>query len=438
MKSGMLSIMVMMLFGWMTSHGQNPEAEVPGDHFSLEGALELFKKSESPEHFEKLLNSPDSKVNNLDLNGDGYIDYIRVFDRYEDNVHVFILQAVVTESENQDIAVIELEKKANGQAVLQIIGDEDIYGVTTIIEPTRQVRTYAGSNTTNTVVNVWSWPVVQYVYGPRYVVWHSPWSWHHRPVWWSTWRPVVYVHYHHYWRPYRSHYVVCHTRRVVHAHHIYYPHRRTSVVVHNRHHAQVTRYRTAYSDNRNGRTRDDHRNSRSSEYRPDNSGRSDGNRTRSNRDVISSGRQSDVTGQGNLRTRENRTGRTDFNRERDNNKKPEFQRTPSSDKKLQDNNFRQTRETRQLTTPDNERKNTLNQRERTENNRTKSSGMSQDYKLRQSSTRSLTREQSLSSPKRQSSDGGRSIRSGSGVQRQQSEHKPSGGSRSSSERRRGG
>ena len=30
---------------------------LPGDNFSLEGAIDLFKKAESPEDFEKLLNS---------------------------------------------------------------------------------------------------------------------------------------------------------------------------------------------------------------------------------------------------------------------------------------------------------------------------------------------------------------------------------------------
>src|SRR5690606_29201039 len=121
------------------------------------------KESRSPEEFERMLNDPETKVNNLDLNGDGYIDYIRVIDRYEGNVHVFILQAVVSASENQDIAVIELEKLENGRAVLQIVGDPDIYGIETIIEPTSEVRMYAGSVTTRNVVNVWHWPIVRYV-----------------------------------------------------------------------------------------------------------------------------------------------------------------------------------------------------------------------------------------------------------------------------------
>jgi hypothetical protein len=259
-----LLVLAAVVSGWVTSFAQEQvsEAEVPGDHFSLEGALELFKKSGSPEEFEKMLNSADSKVNNLDLNGDGYIDYIRVFDKYEGNVHAFIIQAVVSDTENQDVAVIELEKLANGKAVLQIIGDEDIYGVETIIEPTQEVRTYAGTQSTQTVVNVWSWPSVQYVYAPYYTVWSSPWGWHARPVWWHTWRPIVYVHYHSYWRPYRPYYSHCHTHRIAYAHRVYRPYRTTSVIVHNRHHTQVAHYRsTRHSDDRNGRTRNDERRS---------------------------------------------------------------------------------------------------------------------------------------------------------------------------------
>lgn len=245
---GMLSVVAMVVSGSMTAYSQGVEPEVPGDHFSLEGALELFKKSESPEKFEKMLNSPDSKVNNLDLNADGYIDYIRVLDHSEGNVHAFILQAVISESESQDIAVIELEKLSNGKAVLQIVGNEDIYGVETIIEPTREVRTYGGTTTTRTVVNVWAWPSVQYVYGPYYTGWVSPWHWDYHPIWWHRWRPIAYVHYHSHWRPYRPYYAYCPTRRIVYAHHIYRPHRTTSVIVRDRYHSKITRYRQESPD----------------------------------------------------------------------------------------------------------------------------------------------------------------------------------------------
>lgn len=249
-------LLTLLVSGWISVQGQTMlESEVPGDNFSLEGALELFKKSQSPQQFEEMLNSPDSKVNNLDLNNDGDTDYIRVIDRNEGNVHAFILQAIVSSTESQDVAVIELEKKANGEAVLQITGDADVYGVETIIEPTEEVRVNAGTSTARTVVNVWTWPSVQYVYGPSYSVWVSPWSWAYRPFWWSPWRPVAYYVYDPWWRPYRPYYSVCHSHRIGYLPRLYRPYRRTSVIVYNHYHHDIDRYRSRT----NGRDRDDGR-----------------------------------------------------------------------------------------------------------------------------------------------------------------------------------
>lgn len=216
---------------------------LPGDNFSLEGALELFKKSASPEEFEKMLNAEDSKVNNLDLNGDGEIDYIKVIDHTEKDVHAFVLQAAISENENQDIAVIEVEKTGDGKAVVQIVGDEDIYGEETIIEPTEEVKANAGTTSTNVVVNAWTYPAVRYVYTPSYAVWVSPFAWTVRPVWWRPWRPVRYAVFYPYRAPYRHRYVIVHTNRVVYAPRIYRPVRTTSVIVHTRHQPAVTNYR---------------------------------------------------------------------------------------------------------------------------------------------------------------------------------------------------
>lgn len=238
-----------LISGGIALNAQDYQAEVPGDDFSLEGALELFKKSSSPEEFERMLNSADARVNNLDLNGDGQIDYIRVIDKNRGNIHAFILQAVISDNESQDIAVIELEKLANGKAILQITGDEDIYGIETIIEPTEEVRINAGTMTDRTIVNVWTWPSVQYIYSPYYTVWVSPWHWHARPIWWSSWRPIVYHDYYSYWQPYRPYYSHCHTHRVAYARDLYRPHRTTSVVVYNRHNNQIVKYRSSRQAN---------------------------------------------------------------------------------------------------------------------------------------------------------------------------------------------
>jgi hypothetical protein len=83
---------------------------LPGDNFSLQGALDQFKQAASPEEFEKAINTEDNHINNLDLDGDGKTDYVRVVDQSEGENHAFVLQVPVSEKESQDIAVIELER----------------------------------------------------------------------------------------------------------------------------------------------------------------------------------------------------------------------------------------------------------------------------------------------------------------------------------------
>jgi hypothetical protein len=220
---------------------------VPGDNFSLEGALAMFKKAGSPEEFEKLINTEDNKVNNLDLNGDGDIDYVRVIDKTGDDAHAFILQAAISGTENQDIAVIELEQTGKEEAVLQIVGDEDIYGEEVIVEPAPEKNLTQATSSKNVVVNVWAWPSVRYVYAPSYVLWVSPWGWRARPVWYRPWRPVHYHVFYPFRVPHRNHFVIVHTHRVVRAHRIYMPYRATSVTVRTRNEASLTRYRTTHT-----------------------------------------------------------------------------------------------------------------------------------------------------------------------------------------------
>ncbi len=224
---------------------------LPGDYFSLEGALDLFQKSASLEAFEKSLNTEENHINNLDLNGDGDIDYVKVISKQEGDIHIFILQVPVSESENQDIAVLELEKTFNEQARLQIIGDEDIYGEMVIVEPSYEKKDVKpGVDIADVPVNVWYWRPVKYIYSPGYRLWVSPWRWQQYPTYWKPWRPMGWA----VWHPFR---VVHHrptvrmvsTHRVVRAHGLYKPLRVTSSTVRTKHagaHAnyKVTRTKT--------------------------------------------------------------------------------------------------------------------------------------------------------------------------------------------------
>lgn len=237
---------------------------LPGDNFSLQGALQMFQDAASPEAFEEAINKEGNHVNNLDLDGDGDIDYVKVVGKMDNDVHVFILQVAVSEKETQDIAVIELEKTGKETAAVQIIGDEDIYGEQIIVEPDgggdgagimdhTNNSNLSGPNADfgydapGIVVNVWLWPSVRFVYTPGYRPWISPWRWHHYPGWWKPWRPYKW----HVWHPFRAHYhrpfVVVHTHRVLHAHRVYTPYRSSSTVVRTRHSASVNHYRVTRS-----------------------------------------------------------------------------------------------------------------------------------------------------------------------------------------------
>lgn len=259
-------LFILITFSFCGLHPMNAKANIfneedstglPGDHFSLQGALELFKKAASPEEFEKMINSEDQHVNNLDLNGDGDIDYIRVIDNTEGDVHAFVLQIPVSETENQDIAVIELEKNGNESALLQIIGDEEIFGEQTIVEPSEEgemksmePKKKGGPNFYENgyfddaiVINVWPWPCVRFVYGPVYRPWISPWRWRVYPTWWRPWRPLTWRVFHPFRARYHRGFAVVTTHRVVRAHRVYTPVRVSSVTVRTRHHNSVNSFR---------------------------------------------------------------------------------------------------------------------------------------------------------------------------------------------------
>ncbi|AEV97411.1 hypothetical protein A4D02_33135 [Niastella koreensis] len=261
MKQLLPALLILLVTGTLkaqTNEGSD-SPQLPGDNFSLQGALDLFKQSGSPEEFEKLLNSENSKVNNLDLNEDGNTDYVKVVSKRENDVEVFVLQDIISETESQDIAVIELQKTGSDNAVIDIVGDEDMYGEEKIVEPNEDGSGFnegtsslaGGPNLENAklfsangiIVNVWAWPCVRFVYAPSYVVWVSPYTWRVHPVWYRPWRPMAWAVYRPFRYHYRAHYAVVTTRRVVVAQPIYRPMRVTSVTVTTRHQTAINNYR---------------------------------------------------------------------------------------------------------------------------------------------------------------------------------------------------
>jgi hypothetical protein len=165
-----------------------------GDNLDLYAVLDLFQKSKTIEAFEKSLNDSKNKINNLDLDLDKKVDFIKVTTKKDGNAYTFILQVDVSKKETQDVAVILLNKDKDGKVNLQIVGDEDLYGKDYVIEPKGNSSVtanpgYVGPDpvtkdvpATTTVV-VQQAPIVQYVYSPAYVPYVPPYYYGYPPPW---------------------------------------------------------------------------------------------------------------------------------------------------------------------------------------------------------------------------------------------------------------
>ncbi len=187
---------------------------LPGDNLNLYAVMKLFQESQTLEGFERSLNDENSRINNLDLNGDNLVDYLKVIDYVDGDVHTIVLQAVLDRNESQDVAVFTVQRFRDGSVQIQLTGDESLYGKNYIIEPIMDETPNPGytgrANRQNvevvrtTTVQIAAWPVVRFIYLPNYSIWHSSWYWGYYPGYWHTWRPFYwdyYYGYHYHWYP---------------------------------------------------------------------------------------------------------------------------------------------------------------------------------------------------------------------------------------------
>ncbi len=153
-------------------------------YLDLKAVAYIFGESDNLEDFEYKLNDPENNLSNLDLNGDGYIDYLRVIETNEKNVHLVVIQAVLDRDIYQDVATIAVGKTRYNKMQIQVIGDPYIYGYNYIIEP-YYYRT--------PVIVRWFW-------SPYYTSWYSPYYWGYYPRFYSYRSPVhinIYVNHIH-------------------------------------------------------------------------------------------------------------------------------------------------------------------------------------------------------------------------------------------------
>ncbi|SOE23463.1 hypothetical protein SAMN06298216_3852 [Spirosomataceae bacterium TFI 002] len=177
MKNLLISFLTIVLTGCATT--QKPATVVPTTYdisynLDLEAVASIFGESRNLEDFEYRLNDPQLKISNLDLNEDGYVDYLRVVETIERGTHYIAIQAALGNDLFQDVATIDVERDSYNKPQIQFIGHPYFYGPSYIIQPL-----------------YYSTPViVSSFWGPSYVVWRSPYYFGSYPSYYSYWRPT--------------------------------------------------------------------------------------------------------------------------------------------------------------------------------------------------------------------------------------------------------
>ena len=143
------------------------------DNLDLRAVATVFGDAKDLEDFERRLNDPKTQISNLDLNNDNYVDYLRVIETVEGNVHLVVVQAVLEKDVFQDVATIEVERDSNNQVQVQVVGDIYMYGTNYIYEPV-YVHT----------------PIIYTTFWVgNYRPYYSSWYWGYYPSYYSYWNP---------------------------------------------------------------------------------------------------------------------------------------------------------------------------------------------------------------------------------------------------------
>lgn len=180
------------------------------NNLDLQAVASVFGDSRDLQDFEMRLNSYDNQISNLDLNNDGEVDYLRVIEDVENNVHVVIIQSVLDKDVFQDVATIVVEKRENRRTIVQVIGDPFIYGNNYIIEP----------------VYVYKPSIFSFFWGCNYQRWYSPYYY--------GYYPHNYRHRH----PFNANFYQSHINtHINHNHHYFYTDRRRNESVLRLHHS---------------------------------------------------------------------------------------------------------------------------------------------------------------------------------------------------------
>ena len=165
----------------------------PCFYLDLNAVAAAFAESRSVQEFEQLLNSSRYMINNLDLNRDGWIDYLRVIETHKGYYHTLLIQACLAPGVFQDVATLIAERRAD-VLMVEVIGDTYLYGYNYIVRPVFVKR-----------------PPMWDVYGrPSYNPWSSPYHYGYLPSYYTKPKPIYLNHYQAYVNTYMHNHGYCH------------------------------------------------------------------------------------------------------------------------------------------------------------------------------------------------------------------------------------
>ncbi|MDO5509242.1 MAG: hypothetical protein Q4F57_00965 [Weeksellaceae bacterium] len=172
----LLSVLLVMwsslVFAQQRSTVQATSQEI-SDNLDLRAVASVFAESRNLEQFEQKLNDPELMISNLDLNNDGYVDYLRVVEMKENRNHLVVIQAILGQDVYQDVATIDVQRQASNRATqVHIIGDPFLYGNNYIYQP----------------VFAYTPLIYDYFWMPSHMVYVSPWRWNRFPRFYTPWR----------------------------------------------------------------------------------------------------------------------------------------------------------------------------------------------------------------------------------------------------------
>ena len=150
-----------------------PETTNLGDNLNLQALGELVKTSTTAQDIESKLNQPNS-INNLDLDNDGKVDYVKVTEYGSGDKKGFSFTVDMPSGQSQEVATVELQSSANQQATMNINGNQTVYG---------NNASYASNFTMTDLL------IYHYLFFPHpYYV--SPWRYGYYPSYYHTYVPV--------------------------------------------------------------------------------------------------------------------------------------------------------------------------------------------------------------------------------------------------------